>query len=177
MMEGVTQGGTASRLGAYNIPFNIIGKTGTTQNNGDGWFIGASPELVVGAWVGTFDKRVQFSSTTMGSGANTALPIVASVFRDLSYWRRPILTNFEYEMDHFPCWPYSMLTAEEAYPLALSDPTYRQYLSIRDSIRGAIVPIMEIENDSLAPLQQQLDSIAIDSSAQVLKKPVSLSQE
>ena len=177
MMEGVTQGGTGGRLAGYNIPFNIIGKTGTTQNNGDGWFIGCSPELVVGAWVGTFDKRVQFSSTNMGSGANTALPMVASVFRDLSYWRRPILTNFEYEMDYFPCWPYSMLTAAEAYPLALSDTTYRQYLRMRDSIRGAVVPIMEIENDSLAPLQQQLDSIVKDTSARQVKKPLSLTQE
>ncbi|MET7028247.1 transglycosylase domain-containing protein [Sediminicola luteus] len=177
MMEGVTQGGTGSRLAAYNIPFNIIGKTGTTQNNGDGWFIGASPELVVGAWVGTFDKRVQFSSTTMGSGANTALPMVASVFRDLSYWRRPILTNFEYEINHFPCWPYSMLSAAEAAPLALSDTTYRQYLKIRDSIRGAIVPIMEIENDSLAPLEQKLDSISIDSTAKQLKMPLPISRK
>ncbi|MEB8344820.1 transglycosylase domain-containing protein [Flavobacteriaceae bacterium KMM 6898] len=175
MMEGVVQGGTGSRLAGYNIPFNIIGKTGTTQNNGDGWFIGCSPELVVGAWVGTFDKRVQFSSTTMGSGANTALPMVASVFKDLSYWRRPILTNFEYEMNNFPCWPYSELTAQEAYPLALADTTYRHFLRVRDSIRG--LPLLKMENDSLVPLQQKLDSIAKDSSARQSKKPMPLSQE
>ncbi|MFT7189056.1 MAG: penicillin-binding protein 1A [Sediminicola sp.] len=171
MMEGVVQGGTGSRLAGYNIPFNLIGKTGTTQNNGDGWFIGCSPELVVGAWVGTFDKRVQFSSTNMGSGANTALPMVASVFKDLSYWRRPILTNFQYEMDYFPCWPYSELSATEAYPLALSDTTYRHFLRMRDSIRG--IPLLEMENDSLVPFQQKLDSIVKDSSASQLKKPLS----
>lgn len=51
------------------------GKTGTTQNNTDGWFMGLTPELVTGVWVGAQDPTIRFSSTHYGQGANTALPI------------------------------------------------------------------------------------------------------
>ena len=135
MLEGVVKEGTGARLLGYEIPFNIIGKTGTTQNNGDGWFIGCSPELVIGTWVGTFDKRVQFASTSMGSGANTALPIVASIFKNISYWKRPLLTNFEYDIDYFPCRAFIDLGAEESQAFSLSDTIYLQQLRMKDSIK------------------------------------------
>jgi len=57
------------------IPHPIAGKTGTTQNNSDGWFIGATPDLVTGVWVGAEDRSVRFIYTSDGQGANTALPI------------------------------------------------------------------------------------------------------
>lgn len=57
------------------IPYPIAGKTGTTQNNSDGWFIGATPNLVTGVWVGAEDRSVRFTYTADGQGANTALPI------------------------------------------------------------------------------------------------------
>lgn len=53
----------------------MAGKTGTTQSNADGWFIGLTPELVTGVWVGASDPAIRFSTTTRGQGANTALPI------------------------------------------------------------------------------------------------------
>ena len=53
----------------------IAGKTGTTQNNSDGWFMGLTPDLVTGVWVGAEDRSVRFSRTYYGQGANTALPI------------------------------------------------------------------------------------------------------
>ena len=53
----------------------IACKTGTTQNNSDGWFIGLTPELCTGVWVGAEDRSIRFSSTAYGQGANTALPI------------------------------------------------------------------------------------------------------
>jgi len=53
----------------------MAGKTGTTQNNSDGWFMGHTPDLVTGIWVGAEDRGVHFSTTTLGQGANTALPI------------------------------------------------------------------------------------------------------
>jgi penicillin-binding protein 1A len=80
MMQGVVDhpGGTASRLrGTYHFRNQIAGKTGTTQNNSDGWFIGATPNLVSGAWVGCDDRRLRFSRTAYGQGANMALPIWA----------------------------------------------------------------------------------------------------
>lgn len=79
MMEGVVQGGTASRLrgGAdyAGIHYPTAGKTGTTQGNSDGWFIGLTPDLVTGVWVGAEDRSVRFRSTQQGQGANTGLPI------------------------------------------------------------------------------------------------------
>tara|TARA_R110002051_G_scaffold323119_1_gene415730 strand:- start:5618 stop:8005 length:2388 start_codon:yes stop_codon:yes gene_type:complete len=164
MMEGVVSSGTASRMSGYAIPYNLIGKTGTTQNNGDGWFIGASPELVVGSWVGTFDKRVQFSSTRMGSGANTALPIVASIFKNLSYWKRPILTNFQYSFDYFPCPPFLEFDATEAYEFAKADTLYLKNLRIRDSLE--ILSKMPVAIDSIQGIvlpDVKTDSIPFDS--------------
>tara|TARA_R110002050_G_scaffold300327_1_gene469197 strand:- start:3345 stop:5744 length:2400 start_codon:yes stop_codon:yes gene_type:complete len=170
MMEGVVTGGTASRMLGYEIPYNLIGKTGTTQNNGDGWFIGASPELVIGSWVGTYDKRVQFASTSMGSGANTALPIVASIFKNLSYWKRPILTNFQYDFDYFPCPPFLELQAKEAFEFAKSDTTYLMSLRIKDTLQ--ILSAMPIVIDSvhgIVPIPIKTDSLTLDSISTGLK--------
>ena len=58
-----------------NIKFPTAGKTGTTQNNTDGWFIGITPDLVTGVWTGADDRPVRFSTTDKGQGANSALPI------------------------------------------------------------------------------------------------------
>lgn len=76
LMQKVVDGGTASRLRyRFNLSGDFAGKTGTTQNNSDGWFIGFHPNLVAGAWVGADDRAVHFRSTSLGGGANTALPI------------------------------------------------------------------------------------------------------
>ena len=76
LMKGVVEGGTASRLrGRYGLTNPIAGKTGTTQNNSDGWFMGLTPELVTGVWVGCEDRAAHFRSTALGQGANMALPI------------------------------------------------------------------------------------------------------
>jgi penicillin-binding protein 1A len=76
LMKGVVEGGTATRLrGRYQLNNPIAGKTGTTQNNSDGWFMGLTPELVTGVWVGCEDRAAHFRSTALGQGANMALPI------------------------------------------------------------------------------------------------------
>ncbi len=79
MMEAVVSGGTGSTLrsGASwgGIPYPTAGKTGTTQNNSDGWFIGLTPDLATGVWVGAEDRSVHFRSTREGQGARTAAPI------------------------------------------------------------------------------------------------------
>lgn len=90
LMKGVTMGarapdgrkrGTGIRLHfdrPYgNIPWDrpIAGKTGTTQNNADGWFMGSTRDLVTGVWVGAEDRSINFTYTSLGQGANTALPI------------------------------------------------------------------------------------------------------
>jgi penicillin-binding protein 1A len=76
MIQKVAQGGTATRLSSrYGVGFPVGGKTGTTQDNSDGWFMGISPDLVGGCWVGCEDRQSHFRSTAFGQGANTALPI------------------------------------------------------------------------------------------------------
>lgn len=76
MLKGVVKEGTAARLGwKYGLTNDIAGKTGTTQSHADGWFIGMTPKLVAGAWVGADDPGIRFRTTKLGQGANTALPI------------------------------------------------------------------------------------------------------
>ena len=78
MLQAVVKEGTGVRLGwKYKLTNPIGGKTGTTQNNSDGWFMGITPELVTGVWTGAEDRAIHFSSTNFGEGANTALPIFA----------------------------------------------------------------------------------------------------
>jgi penicillin-binding protein 1A len=144
MMEEVITEGSASGMKNYEIGYNLIGKTGTTQNNGDGWFIGASPEIVVGAWVGTRDKRVHFEKTYHGSGANTAMPMVASVFKGLSSWKSPMLTNFEYDFDYFPCPSFLEMDATEAKTFAQLDTTYLYNLRRKDTlIIDEVLPVIQ----------------------------------
>ena len=75
LMQGVVQGGTASRLRyRYNLMGEIAGKTGTTNDNSDGWFIGYTPTIVAGVWTGAEDRQVHFQSGALGQGANMSLP-------------------------------------------------------------------------------------------------------
>ncbi|MGZ4099893.1 MAG: transglycosylase domain-containing protein, partial [Bacteroidia bacterium] len=81
LMRGVVDGGTGSRLRSrYKLMNQIAGKTGTTQKNADGWFMGLTPELVAGAWVGGEDRSVHFNSMVEGQGATMALPIWGKFF-------------------------------------------------------------------------------------------------
>lgn len=76
MLQGVVERGTARSLrDIYGIRSELAGKTGTTQNNADGWFIGFSPGLVAGVWVGAENPAIRFRSMALGQGAHTALPI------------------------------------------------------------------------------------------------------
>ncbi|MBE9584891.1 transglycosylase domain-containing protein [Mucilaginibacter sp. JRF] len=78
MLKGVVDEGTGWRLRSkYKLTNPIGGKTGTTQSNSDGWFIGITPQLVTGVWTGCEDRDIHFRSTNLGEGANTALPIFA----------------------------------------------------------------------------------------------------
>jgi len=78
LMKGVVEFGTGIRLRyRYNLNNPIAGKTGTTDNNSDGWFMGLTPDLVTGIWVGAEDRSVHFRSTSLGQGASMALPVWA----------------------------------------------------------------------------------------------------
>ncbi|WP_269686230.1 penicillin-binding protein 1A [Flavobacterium lacustre] len=89
LLEGVTEGGSGDRLRTtgggngdnrwtgypYQFKNPIAGKTGTTQNQSDGWFMGMVPNLVTGVWVGCEDRSARFKSITYGQGATAALPV------------------------------------------------------------------------------------------------------
>jgi len=89
LLEGVTEGGSGDRLRTtgggngddrwtgypYSFRNPIAGKTGTTQNQSDGWFMGMVPNLVTGVWVGCEDRSARFKSITYGQGATAALPV------------------------------------------------------------------------------------------------------
>ena len=78
LMQGVVESGTGIRLKyKYGFRNEIAGKTGTTQNQSDGWFMGITPQLTTGIWVGCDDRSAHFRSITLGQGANMALPIWA----------------------------------------------------------------------------------------------------
>ncbi len=84
LMQGVVDHGTGRRLRfRYNFTHPIAGKTGTTDNNSDGWFMGLTPDLVTGVWVGGEDRSIHFRSTAYGQGANTGLPIWALYMQSL----------------------------------------------------------------------------------------------
>ena len=93
MMRGVIRGGdgyhgTGVRLrNAYNVQQDVAGKTGTTQNSADNWFVAMMPHIVMGAWVGGEDRRVRFptdDSYSIGQGARTALPIVGQFINNVT---------------------------------------------------------------------------------------------
>ena len=82
LMRGVVDYGTGVRLRyKYGLRNPIAGKTGTTQNNSDGWFIGLTPELAAGAWVGGDERSIHFNTLEMGQGASMALPMWAKFFQ------------------------------------------------------------------------------------------------
>lgn len=83
MMRGVIDRGTGVRIrNQFGITADVAGKTGTTQNNADGWFLLMHPSLVVGAWVGFQEPAVAFRSSYWGQGSHNALLVVGDFFRD-----------------------------------------------------------------------------------------------
>ncbi|WP_299577210.1 transglycosylase domain-containing protein [uncultured Sunxiuqinia sp.] len=84
MMESVVdQGSGRSIRTVYKVPGEFAGKTGTTQNHSDGWFVGLTPKLVTGCWVGAADPGVHFRTIRYGQGAYMALPIVGKFYHKL----------------------------------------------------------------------------------------------
>jgi penicillin-binding protein 1A len=109
LLQGVIDEGTGNRLRwKYQLPGEIGGKTGTTQNQSDGWFVGITPNLVTGVWTGWEDRSIHFESLYLGGGANMALPIyglyMQKIFADENFaimaedvFETP--PNFDIELD------------------------------------------------------------------------------
>ena len=110
LMKGVVQSGTGVRLRyMYKFDNPIAGKTGTTQHQSDGYFMGITPDLTTGVWVGAEDRSVHFRSTELGQGSRTALPIWAlymqRVYKDPSLhiskgdFPKPTATDIDLNFD------------------------------------------------------------------------------
>ena len=107
MLKGVVENGTAGRMRfRYKLECEMGAKTGTTNRNSDAWFMGFTPELVSGCWVGGEDRDIHFDSMSMGQGATMALPIWAyymqKVFADRSLGYDPD-AKFDLPEDYNPC--------------------------------------------------------------------------
>ena len=107
MLKAVVDGGTAGRLRfKYGMKGELAGKTGTTNNNSDAWFMGLTPTLVSGVWVGGDDRDIHFESMAMGQGATMALPVFAyymqKVYKDkrLGYNEKAV---FDLPPGYDPC--------------------------------------------------------------------------
>src|SRR5690606_400441 len=103
MLKGVVDGGTGSRLrraeyGGLTNP--IGGKTGTTNDNSDAWFIGITPDLVTGVWTGAEDRGIRFYSMASGQGASAALPIFGLYMKKVYADK-----NLHYTKEDFPLPP------------------------------------------------------------------------
>ena len=127
MLESVINSGTGKAIRSeYNIPGAFAGKTGTTQNQSDGWFVGMNPRLVTACWVGAEDPGIHFRTITYGQGAYMALPIVGRFFNKL--YQSPRYANMRYA------------SFDEPNPeilAGLSIPQYREMLE-RDGIGDII---------------------------------------
>ncbi|RIJ42315.1 penicillin-binding protein 1A [Pontibacter oryzae] len=85
LMQGVVEEGSAAKLRSqFGLKMDIAGKTGTTQKHADGWFIGITPQLVTGVWVGGESPQVRFRTLALGQGAHTALPIWGDYIRRIA---------------------------------------------------------------------------------------------
>ena len=103
LMKGVVQSGTGIRLRSY-YGFNnpVAGKTGTTQKNSDGYFMGITPDLTTGVWVGAEDRSVHFRSTYLGQGSHTALPIWAIYMKKVYADKSLNISTGDFQKPHVP---------------------------------------------------------------------------
>jgi penicillin-binding protein 1A len=138
MLQSVVQYGTARRFrSGFGMQNDFAGKTGTTQNQSDGWFIGYNPVLVTGAWVGAPSPAVRFRSMDLGQGSAMALPIVAWFWHKLANDRK--LGKIAQET--FPDPPVEVQSSLGCYPWIGIKPdsflVLMQDSTFRDSIKQA----------------------------------------
>jgi len=121
LLQGVIDGGTGGRIRyKYNIPGPVAGKTGTTNRNSDAWFIGFTPQLVSGCWVGGEDRDIHFDSMTYGQGAAMALPIWAyymqKIYKDKTLDYSPEVP-FDLPEGYDPCGRGSTIVGDDSSPV------------------------------------------------------------
>lgn len=147
MMQAVVDSGTARRLRwKYDLRNDIAGKTGTTQSHADGWFMGYTSQFVAGVWVGGSNPQIRFRTTSLGQGANMALPIWAKFHQSLN------------DMDEHKAFRRSMFSELDTTILAMLDcPIYYP-------------PPPEIQIDTLFNNNDFVEVIIRDGKAEIILK-------
>ena len=116
MLESVINAGTGRRVRAYVHGIEMGGKTGTTNRNADGWFMGFTPQLVTGVWVGGEERYIRFYSGGIGQGAGQALPIWGKYMERVLGDGNNVYTSsasFKVPQDYDFCYREKGLDAEE----------------------------------------------------------------
>lgn len=135
MLVNVVNNGTASSLrSTYGFDNDIAGKTGTTQMNTDGWFIGYTPDLIAGVWVGGDNPVIRFKSMSLGQGSHAAMPV----------WAR-----FMQKLYHDPLYKYSKdsefdISEEIKHELECPDFKEQQYDSFKDLLEKKGESVIEL---------------------------------
>ncbi|MEZ5043633.1 MAG: transglycosylase domain-containing protein [Saprospiraceae bacterium] len=157
MLQAAVDKGTARRLRyRYQFTNQLAGKTGTSQNHSDGWFIGYTPKLVAGVWVGAQSPNVRFRDLRLGQGANTALPVFANFLTKIN--EDPSLEN--YKKASFPTPSDEVLAALNCknviWPARDSSDT-QSAPAIADSVAIAVIPTNNLPASTLTATKETKD--------------------
>lgn len=156
MMEGVVNGGTAGSIKwLCDVRGNLAGKTGTTQDNADGWFIGFSPNLIAGAWVGGEFPEIHLTGGY--TGANTALPIVGYFMHDVEN---------SVAIKKYMAGKFEDLPKDLAKLMSCADMMYSD--TLRDSLDS--IPLDSLGNPLILPEPGKVDEVIPSSSDDTTKK-------
>jgi penicillin-binding protein 1A len=165
MMRAVVQYGTGQRIrGQYGVRDDVAGKTGTSQNGADGWFVLLHPNLAMGAWVGFASPAIHFRSEYWGQGAHTALPIVGRFYRGAKRaapevlsseakflppagWVEPQApdTMWRYDYYRFASYEDSLSAARDSSFRAMSDSSWRYIYDAIEDEDGEEEDLEEVE--------------------------------
>ncbi|MGC9373815.1 MAG: penicillin-binding protein 1A [Bacteroidales bacterium] len=138
MLKGVVDRGTANALRSiWKFNSEFAGKTGTTQNNTDAWFIGMNPKIIAGVWVGGDSPVVRFRNATYGQGAYSALPVYAYFFQDIfNDPKYNYLKNLSFNIPDTLKTTFECNDFEELVRIKFKDVLEKEDISIGDFIRG-----------------------------------------
>jgi glycosyl transferase, family 51:penicillin-binding protein, transpeptidase len=124
MLSAVIDEGTGQRLrSVYGLHNEMAGKTGTTQNQVDGWFIGYNPQIVVGIRVGANDVNIHFNTIRLGQGANMAMPIFGRFMKDC-------LESPNYQVWNRLSFPFALPSQQKETEI----PTFKEHLNLLEKI-------------------------------------------
>ncbi|HSH51898.1 MAG TPA: transglycosylase domain-containing protein [Bacteroidales bacterium] len=138
MLKGVVDRGTANALrSVWRFNNEFAGKTGTTQNNTDAWFIGMNPKIIAGVWVGGDSPVVRFRNATYGQGAYSALPVYAYFFQDIfNDPKYNYLKNLSFNIPDTLKSVFDCNDFEEVVKVRFKDVLEKEDISIGDFIRS-----------------------------------------